>query len=144
MKQNINQLLDKLFEECPKGTYVLPKQEVKTFKLPFQVYPNDLPKTMTYIEAERYVKKEIGNDWRIPTLEELKLMYEHKDEIGGFTTTESSGSDSPDWYWSSTEDRDGSSRVHSVRFSDGYEGWNLKDSSRLSCRPVRLVPVAAL
>ena len=51
-------------------------------------------------------------------------LYAHKDKrdlSGTFTTAAASGSDYPDWYWSSTEHRDDPSDVHSVRFSDGYE-----------------------
>lgn len=67
----------------------------------------------------------------------------HKDKgslKGTFKMTASGdGSDFPVWYWSSTEDRDYPSGVWVVRFSDGYGVWLLKDDSRLSCRPVRLV-----
>jgi hypothetical protein len=35
-----------------------------------------------------------GGDWRLPTKEELNAIYEHKDEIGGFSSAS---------YWSSTE-----------------------------------------
>jgi len=116
--------------------------EPKKNDLPFEVYPNDLPSTLTYLEAEKAVAA-LGDGWRIPTLEELKLMYKNKDKIGGFCTKAASGSDAPGWYWSSTEHRVRSSYVHVVRFSDGYEGWNLKDSLRFSCRPVRLVEASA-
>lgn len=59
-----------------------------------------------------------------------------------FKTAASSGSDYPDWYWSSTENRDNSSNVWNVRLSDGNDDWNHKDNNRLSCRPVRLVEVS--
>lgn len=107
-----------------------------------EVYPHDLPETMTYLNTVKAVEK-LGDGWRIPTLEELRLMYKNKDEIGGFCTSGRSGSGYPDWYWSSTENRDDSSYVHDVRFSDGDEDWNRKDYYRLSCRPVRLVAAAA-
>lgn len=102
----------------------------------FEVYPHDLPNTMTFLDAEKEVAK-LGGGWRIPTLEELRLMYKNKDST--FCTKPSNGSDCPGWYWSSTEGRGHSSRVHGVRFSDGGEGWDPKDDGRLSCRPVRLV-----
>lgn len=115
--------------------------------IPFEVYPQDLPETMTYVKAVKAVEDLNRNhgttDWRIPTLEELKLMYKNKDEIGTFCTKAASGSDYPDWYWSSTENRDNSSYVHVVRFSDGNESWFHKDDIRLSCRPVRLVAASA-
>ena len=60
---------------------------------------------------------------------------------GTFKMAASSGSDCPDWYWSSTEDRDNPSGVWVVRLSDGNDFWGPKDGLRLSCRPVRLVPI---
>ena len=56
-------------------------------------------------------------------------LYAHKDKdvlSGTFTTAAASGSDYPDWYWSSTEHRDYPSGVRSVRFSDGYEVWPVR------------------
>jgi hypothetical protein len=117
--------------------FIVPQKEGE---LPFEVYPENLP-VMTYVDAVKAVKK-LGKRWRIPTLEELRLMYKHKDEIGG-VITEGSGSDCPGWYWSSTEGRDNSSYVRGVRFSDGVEGWGRRDDDRWSCRPVRLVAASA-
>lgn len=107
--------------------------------LPFEIYPKDIG-VMTYVDAVKSVAK-LGDGWRIPTLEELRLMYKNKDST--YCTTPS-GSDFPDWYWSSTEDRLTPSNVHLVRFSDGDEDWNRKDDCRLSCRPVRLVAAPGL
>jgi hypothetical protein len=116
-----------------KDGYFKIKQSVE-----LEVYPHDLPNTMTFLDAEKAVKA-LGNDWRIPTLEELRLIYKNKDEIGNFCTKPSSGSDFPAWYWSSPPHRDYTLTVGSVRFSDGTEHWGDKDYGRLSCRPVRLV-----
>jgi len=71
-------------------------------------------------------------------------LYSLKDTgklAGTFCTAAARGSDCPVWYWSSTEDRDDPSFMWNADFSDGYEGRYRKDYSRLSCRPVRLVPV---
>ena len=107
---------------------------------PFEVYPHDLPEVMTYLDAEKAVAK-MGDGWRIPTLEELQLMYKNKDET---FCTAAIASDYPGWYWSSTEPRDYSSSVHIVCFSDGGESWDFKAGDRLSCRPVRLVAAPSL
>ena len=72
-------------------------------------------------------------------------LFDHQNKgafKGTFKTVASSGSDFPDWYCSSTEDRVNPSCVWDVQFSDGYEDWHRKDNDRLSCRPVRLVEVA--
>ncbi len=116
-------------------------------KLPFETYPENIP-VMTYVNAVKAVAKLNADkayghdDWTIPTLEQVRLQYKNRGHLGGFIT-EDSGPDYPDWYWSSTEDRNFPSYVHIVRFSDGGEDWNHKDTTRLSCRPVRLVPVVA-
>ena len=107
----------------------------------FEVYPHDLPETMTYNDAVKAVEK-LGDGWMIPTIEELRLIYKNKDET--FCTKPSSGSGFPNWYWSSTPNRDYPTYVDIVRFSDGNEFWNLKDDGRLSCRPVRLAAAPAL
>jgi len=129
------------------GPYKMKKTKTENFivyvpETCFEVYPHDLPEPMTYVDTVKAVAK-LGDGWRIPTLPELKLMYAQNDKIGGFCTEPSSGSDYPAWYWSSTPDRDSTYYVVSVRFSDGYANWGLKDFIRLSCRPVRLVPAAA-
>ena len=104
--------------------------------------------TLTFNDAAACVeglnaKKAFGHDdWQIPSLAVLQVLQVYQNEgklKGTFKTASSSGSDFPDWYWSSTEDRGDSSFVHDVRFSDGFEHWFPKDSTRLSCRPVRLI-----
>ena len=70
-------------------------------------------------------------------------LFDHQNK-GSFkgtfkTAAAGDGSVFPDWYWSSTEDRDFPSIVWVVRFSDGDGVWHHKDFNRLSCRPVRLV-----
>lgn len=107
----------------------------------FEVYPVDLPEVMTWKKADKYIKENFS-DWRMPTREELQLMYDHKDAIGGFKMS-NSGSDFPQWYWSCTEHREFPAHVWGANFSDGNVDWDHKDNLRLSCRLVRLVPVSA-
>ena len=115
--------------------------------------PTDLGVTMTFNDAAKAVKKLNSNkalghdDWQIPALENVRVLQKNQNEgvlKGTFKTAVSSGSNCPDWYWSSTEDRGNSSNVRIVRFSDGTEGWDHKDDLRLSCRPVRLVAAPSL
>jgi hypothetical protein len=119
-----------------------------------QIYamPDDLDVTMTFNDAAKAVKKlnsqkALGHDdWQIPGKENLLILQKNQNEgtlKGTFKTAAASGSDYPDWYWSSTEHRDDPSGVWAVRFSDGYGGWDPKDNLRLSCRPVRLVAASA-
>ena len=50
------------------------------------------------------------NDWRLPTKDELNLIYKQKESIGGFSTYS---------YWSSTEY--GSASVWDQNFNGGYQ-----------------------
>lgn len=67
-------------------------------------------------------------------------LYAHKDKGALAETFKTAASDSSRCYWSSTEDRDYTSHVYAIRFSDGHEGRDLEDYFLFSCRPVRLVP----
>ena len=57
----------------------------------FEIHPDELGK-MTWDEAVEKVK-ELGDGWRLPTITELKLIWdsEHKDLF------------KKEWYWSSSE-----------------------------------------
>ena len=52
-----------------------------------------------------------------------------------------SGFGYPAWYWSSTVDPHYPQHIMDMRLRDGEEGWQRRDVYRLSCRPIRLVPV---
>jgi hypothetical protein len=116
-----------------------------------QIYamPTDLDVTMTFNDTAKCVRqlnadKALGHDdWQIPVVENVRVLQMNRNEgalKGTFKTASSSGSVYPGLYWSSTPDRVCTTCVDNVRFSDGSENWDLKDYSRLSCRPVRLVP----
>lgn len=129
--------------------------------------PEDLPETMKYVDAVKYIAdlkgwngfdgtkykndKEIykalkggsyNGGWIIPPQEILKdhlYKFQNKGALKGtFKTVVSSGSGFSVWYWSSTKYRDISPYVFTVGFSDGARDWFRKDILRLSCRPVRL------
>ena len=48
---------------------------------------------MNWHEAKKACA-DLGDGWRLPTKNELDVLYENKDKIGGFAN---------DYYWSSTE-----------------------------------------
>ena len=82
------------------------KLEVAQFDFPEK---DGYPKIMTWNEAKK-VCANLGSGWRLPTKDELNLLYTNKNKIGGFS------SDTMDGYWSSTED--------SIYFEDGgYGAW---------------------
>lgn len=92
----------------------------------FEVSPEDELNTLSWTEAmEKF--KDNPDGWRLPTIEELNLMYQNKDKIKGLTNA---------WYWSASE-----SNYHYARFqyfSNGYQDWYHKDF-QLRVRCVRSV-----
>jgi hypothetical protein len=72
------------------------------------------------------------SNWRVPTLGELRALYNNRSTIGGFSTT-LNGS----WYWSSTAYNDYA--YYWVNFYDGTYSWS---GSTNSCRvrAVRTLP----
>ena len=60
--------------------------------LKFEVYPEDLGE-FTWEDAKEACAK-LGDGWRLPTREELHLMWLNRDTIGGFAAAN---------YWSSSE-----------------------------------------
>ena len=71
-------------------------------------------RNLTWEEAKAYCKS-LGDGWRMPTRVELLLMYEAKEEIGGFANT---------IYWSSTEYDDFNAWFQF--FNNGYQSTNSK------------------
>jgi len=103
----------------------------------FQVYPQDLPDIMTYLEAE-FAVAALGDGWRIPTLAELRLMCKYKQDIHNFYTGYTYSSGYPYWYWSSTKGNNDTT-LFIVRLLNGDVTWIPKDYGRYVCRPVRSV-----
>ena len=84
--------------------------------LKFEVYPEDLGEH-TWKDAKK-VCKELGDGWRLPTREELHLMWLNRDTIGGFAAA---------FYWSSSEFKLNLAWYQS--FFNGYQYYNLKNYS---------------
>ena len=59
----------------------------------FEIAQYDFPKKMNWDDAFRACDA-LGDGWRLPTREELVLIYKNKYKIGGFTSHK---------YWSSTK-----------------------------------------
>ena len=71
---------------------------------------------MTWVDAMKACAN-LGEGWRLPTKDELNLLYENKDKIGGFGSV----------YWSSTEfDKGGAWKQY---FSDGLQDVSAKDGN---------------
>ena len=73
-----------------------------------EVDKHDFPNRMTGDDAKAACSK-LSEGWRLPTKEELNLLYQNKDKIGGFGKFNS--------YWSSTEV--GGNSAFTVEFDNG-------------------------
>lgn len=69
----------------------------------------------------------MGDGWRLPTKEELQVMYKEIHQKG-------KGDFDPEWYWSSSENGDDDAWY--VAFENGFSGSNGK-SLQNQVRPVR-------
>ena len=84
--------------------------------LKFEVYPKDLGQHNW--EDAKKVCENLGDGWRLPTREELHLMWLNKDSIGGFVAA---------YYWSSSES--GNLSAWSQYFNNGYQDYDLKNAT---------------
>jgi hypothetical protein len=66
----------------------------------------------------------LGNGWRLPTIDELNEMYEHREALGGFSSCS---------YWSSSEDTD------DYAWDKSFDDGSLYDGSKLNPYCVRAV-----
>jgi hypothetical protein len=85
---------------------------VKIDKLEVAQY--DFPIGMHWDEAKK-ICDSLGNDWRMPNKNELNILFQYKDRIGGFNGN---------WYWSSTEDENGAAWMQA--FDNKIEGTGFK------------------
>jgi hypothetical protein len=106
--------------------------KVQTFKLGnLEIYKNDLHGKYTHLfefEEAQKACAALGNGWRLPTIEELKNIYAHKNEIGNLTQFS---------YWTSTLAYEGSKIAYYIKFTDGTPEFDYNVYTTSSVRPVR-------
>jgi hypothetical protein len=101
--------------------------------------PADAPLIMSFNEAGEHAKtiniqKAYGHDdWRVPTKNELNVVFNNRAAIGAFNV---SGSFRAGWYWSSSPDYYDSFGP-AQRFNDGQQSYLFYKASPLSVRLVR-------
>lgn len=100
-------------------------------KINFEIAKKDLG-VMTWYEATEAAEK-LGKGWRLPTLEELSIMYANRDNITGLNLT---GSDPDGWYWSSTPNVNDRGWAWCQQFRSGSQYGDRK-AGRSSVRLVR-------
>jgi hypothetical protein len=101
---------------------------------PMYATPADATLTMKFNDAQEYADKLDAHghkDWRVPTEDELNVLFNNRAAIGGFDL---SGSYPAGWYWSALPGNDWLAWGQS--FSDGSELINTTDTHS-SVRPVR-------
>ena len=80
-----------------------------------EVAQYNFPESMNWYDAQEVCAK-LGNSWRLPTKDELNVMYQNKDKIGGFAYY---------LYWSSTETSDYDARR--LNFDNGVHSYGNKN-----------------
>ena len=71
-----------MFASCGSSTLNVDGREVSTIKIDnLEVMTEDLG-YMNWREAQNYCA-DLGDGWRLPTKDELNLLYENKEKIGG-------------------------------------------------------------
>jgi hypothetical protein len=105
---------------------------------PMYARSSDEPNTYKWKKAMEYAARFEGNGhpagaFRVPSKDELNVLFRNRAKIGGFNET---GSGPAGWYWSSTEGRAYAGCAWDQRFDDGDRGWDPK-SYESSLRLVR-------
>lgn len=90
-----------------------------------EIAQNDFPDIMNWYDAKDACNS-LGLGWRLPTSEELKILYNNKSKIGGFTDY---------FYWGSSMDENG--MVSDMSFFEGAIGYIDKTSSGIHVRAVK-------
>lgn len=91
---------------------------------PIYVRPTDEPLTMKWEQAMEYAARFEGHGkaagtFRLPTGDELNVLFQNRAKIGGFNET---GSHPSGLYWSSTQD--GGEGAFDQNFSNGDQHWH--------------------
>jgi hypothetical protein len=113
----------------------------ETYK-PMYVMPEDAFLAIDFNQAAKYAEKLNAqnalshNDWRVPTKEELNLLYKNKNKGSLKGTFNETGSPSDGWYWSATDAtfRGTGALASSQRFKDGFDyGMSMDQKASVRC-----------
>ena len=114
-----------MLASCGSSTLNVDGREVSTIKIDnLEVMTEDLGE-MNWADAMKACA-DLGDGWRLPTKDELNLLYENKEKIGGFANN---------FYWSSTEVDNYNAWVQ--YFNNGLQGTNDTMYSASYVRAVR-------
>ena len=97
-----------------------------------EIAQNDFNTILTWYYAKEKCKQ-LGNGWRLPTIEELEILYNNKDNIGGFDDG---------YYYSSTLRANEKSLLApmTILFGDGFKSLSLYyEQTAFHVRAVRTI-----
>lgn len=94
-----------------------------------KIAEHDFPVEMSWLEGISACA-DLGNGWRLPTIDELQFMYTNKDQIGGFMQTV---------YWSSSSGFDQSTGLNASWYFSFYTGNGSLYYKTTSKRRIRAV-----
>ena len=86
----------------------------------------DFPQKMNWSDARKACAK-LGDGWSLPTIMELRLLYQNQVKIGGFSNS---------YYWSSTET--GVENAWRHNFGCGMSGFIADKGNKYFVRAVRV------
>ena len=92
-----------------------------------EVAQYDFPESMNWYDAKEVCAK-LGKGYRLPTKDELEVMYKNKDRVGGFVNS---------YYWSSTEYNNVYAWGH--YFNNGFQGGHYSKDGEFNKFNVRAV-----
>jgi hypothetical protein len=96
----------------------------KPFKISnLEVVQKDFPNVMNWNDAKEACA-ELGDGWRLPTKDELNILYNNKDKIGGFANY---------GYWSSSE------FVNDLAWSQNFANGNQIGTNKVNVSGVRAI-----
>lgn len=96
-----------------------------------EIAGEDFPEKLDWSEAKKECQK-MGDGWRLPTIEELDIMYVYKDKIGGFEEVGPFAA-----YWSTTRYEFDETQLMTLSFYDGLRYKQVLGVANKSFRPVR-------
>ncbi len=112
--QAVERVINGTQKKAPNNSSAIIGNSIKFRNL--EIVQFNFPKQMTWDDANIACAK-LGDGWRLPTIEELKIIYKIKDRIDGFENS---------YPWSSTLDEKGYGKDYAFLLSGGESDTKAK------------------
>lgn len=134
-------LPDKIYKQFRKYFGIIPEGVDRNTLLPekkyfesiiigdLEIMKDDFKEALNWNDAKSSIEA-LGDGWRLPTTEELRLMYVNKENVGGFCNDEFE-----EIYWSSQ--KFDSEHAYGINFITGKLEDHIYMQMKFSSRPVR-------